>query len=84
MLQTTTHGPSGAESKGKKVYVEGRLQTRKWQDKEGRDRWTTEVVAHEVKFLSPKSEGAPNGQARPQPQGGGYGGGDYDQSDVPF
>jgi single-strand DNA-binding protein len=50
-------------SKGKKVYVEGRLQTRKWQDKEGRDRYSTEVVAHEVKFLSPKSEG----------QGGGYG-----------
>lgn len=37
--------------KGKQVYVEGRLQTRKWQDKAGQDRWTTEVVASEVKFL---------------------------------
>ena len=39
--------------KGSKVYVEGRLQTRKWQDKSGEDRWTTEVVAREVVFLDP-------------------------------
>jgi len=38
-------------SKGSQAYVEGRLQTRKWQDKEGRDRYTTEIVASEVKFL---------------------------------
>ena len=31
--------------KGRQIYVEGRLQTRKWQDKEGRDRWSTEVIA---------------------------------------
>ena len=38
--------------KGRQVYVEGRVQTRKWQDKEGNDRYSTEVVANDVKFLS--------------------------------
>jgi single-strand DNA-binding protein len=37
--------------KGRQVLVEGRLQTRKWQDKEGKDRWTTEIVAEQVKFV---------------------------------
>ena len=40
--------------KGRQVYVEGRLQTRKWEDKEGRDRWSTEVVGNTVKFLGSK------------------------------
>ena len=44
-------------AKGRRVYVEGRLQTRKWQDKDGRDRWSTEVVAREVKFLGGKEGG---------------------------
>lgn len=43
-------------SKGTKVYVEGRLQTRKWQDKDGNDRYTTEVVASELIILSRKSD----------------------------
>ena len=38
--------------KGRQVYIEGRVQTRKWQDKEGNDRYSTEVVANDVKFLS--------------------------------
>ncbi|GAM10340.1 single-stranded DNA-binding protein [Geobacter sp. OR-1] len=42
--------------KGKTVYIEGRLQTRKWQDKEGNDRYTTEIVGDSMKMLSPKSE----------------------------
>lgn len=37
--------------KGRQVYVEGRLQTRKWQDRDGNDRWATEVVANDVRFL---------------------------------
>lgn len=37
--------------KGKQLYVEGRLQTRKWEDKDGNTRYKTEVVANEVKFL---------------------------------
>lgn len=42
--------------KGRQVYIEGKLQTRKWQDKEGRDRYTTEVVADSVLFLGGKQE----------------------------
>jgi single-strand DNA-binding protein len=38
-------------AKGRQAYVEGKLQTRKWQDKDGNDRWTTEVVARNVVFL---------------------------------
>jgi single-strand DNA-binding protein len=41
--------------KGRQIYVEGRLQTRKWQDKEGKDRWSTEIVANKVKFLGSKN-----------------------------
>ncbi len=37
--------------KGSQVYIEGRLQTRKWQDKEGKDRYTTEIVAGEMQML---------------------------------
>ncbi|MCB0346662.1 MAG: single-stranded DNA-binding protein, partial [Bdellovibrionales bacterium] len=38
-------------SKGRQVFIEGRIQTRKWQDKEGRDRYTTEIVASNVQFV---------------------------------
>jgi single-strand DNA-binding protein len=37
--------------KGSKVYIEGRLQTRKWQDKNGQDRYTTEIIANELQML---------------------------------
>lgn len=37
--------------KGRQVFVDGRIQTRKWQDKEGRDRYTTEIVANNVTFV---------------------------------
>jgi len=49
--------------KGREVYIEGRIQTRKWQDKEGRDRYTTEVIANTVQFLGSKGEGAHAGPA---------------------
>ena len=42
---------------GSSVYLEGRLQTRKWQTKEGQDRYTTEVVAESMQMLGKKSEG---------------------------
>lgn len=42
--------------KGSQVYVEGKLQTRKWQDKDGQDRYTTEIIASEMKMLG-KREG---------------------------
>jgi len=41
-------------SKGSKVYIEGRLQTRKWEDRDGNPRYTTEIVAREMKMLSPR------------------------------
>ncbi|TGU74588.1 single-stranded DNA-binding protein [Geomonas terrae] len=64
-------------AKGKTVYIEGRLQTRKWTDKEGKDRYTTEIVGEKMQMLSAKGEGgAPRqGGGRPQQdynQGGGY------------
>ena len=37
--------------KGSQIYVEGRLKTRKWQDKEGKDRYTTEIIANEMTML---------------------------------
>ena len=43
--------------KGSKLYIEGRLQTRKWQDKDGNDRYTTEVVANEMQMLDGRSSG---------------------------
>ncbi len=43
--------------KGSKIYVEGRLQTRKWQDQSGQDRYTTEIVADEMQMLDSKGGG---------------------------
>lgn len=43
--------------KGSQVYVEGRLQTRKWQDKDGQDRYTTEIRADEMKMLGSRTGG---------------------------
>ncbi len=51
--------------KGSQVYIEGSLRTRKWQDQQGQDRYTTEIVANEMQMLG----GRPDGQA---PQQGGY------------
>lgn len=60
-------------TKGRQVYVEGRLATRKWTDKEGAERYSTEVVAETVKFLG-------GGGEKKQQAGGddlGYGGGPW-------
>ncbi len=46
--------------KGSQIYVEGRLQTRKWQDKEGHDRYTTEIVANEMQMLGGRGGGSAN------------------------
>ncbi|MCB5226501.1 single-stranded DNA-binding protein [Alishewanella sp. 16-MA] len=53
--------------KGSKVYIEGKLKTRKWTDKDGVERYTTEIVANELQMLDGRGEG--------QQQGGGMGGG---------
>lgn len=43
--------------KGSKIYIEGKLQTRKWQDKNGKDNWTTEVIANEMQMLDARAGG---------------------------
>lgn len=43
--------------KGSQVYIEGRLRTRKWQDKEGRDRYTTEIIANDMQMLGGRGGG---------------------------
>ena len=57
--------------KGSKVYVEGALRTRKWQDKEGQDRYSTEIVANEMQMLDSRGGGQGGGNAAPE---------DYSQS----
>ena len=82
--------------KGSKVYVEGSLRTRKWQDRDGNDRWTTEIIADEMQMLGGRSgAGAPamgdmGGPPPGPPAQGGSGGGsggrsgtDFDD-DIPF
>ena len=73
--------------KGSQVYIEGRLQTRKWQDRDGNDRWTTEIRANEMQMLGGRGGGgsAPMGSgsgpsSAPPPQPGPD---DFDD-DIPF
>ena len=70
--------------KGRSVYVEGRLQTREWEDKEGHKRHTTEIVAQNVTFLGGRGEGPGRPSSAPPSAPGdsseGSGGGD----DIPF
>lgn len=47
--------------KGSKVYIEGKLQTRKWQDKNGKDNWTTEIIANEMQMLDSQGKGSGDG-----------------------
>ncbi|RZV48933.1 MAG: single-stranded DNA-binding protein, partial [Sphingomonadaceae bacterium] len=68
--------------KGSKVYLEGQLQTRKWQDQSGQDKYTTEVVLQrfrgELVLLDPR-EGGGGGSYGDNQASGGYGGGDGGQ-----
>ena len=68
--------------KGSQVYVEGKLRTRKWQDKQGNDRFTTEIIADNMQMLGARGGGAAMGGER----GSGAGApprDDYDQSPAP-
>ncbi len=76
--------------KGSQVYVEGRIQTRKWQDKEGQDRYTTEIVANEMQMLGSKSGGttasfdqSPQQQSSPAVSSEKNSSDDFDD-DIPF
>ena len=61
-------------AKGSRVYIEGKITTRKWEDKEGITRYTTEIIAREMKMLSKKQEEDTNNYNHPNPN----------DDDVPF
>ena len=80
--------------KGSQIFVEGRIQTRKWQDKEGKDRYTTEIVVNEMQMLGSKSGGsssfevvdkpaASSSASKPAPAAAGGGFDNFDD-DIPF
>ncbi len=54
--------------KGSKLYVEGSLRTRKWQDQQGQDRYTTEIVASDIQMLDSKSQMSNYGDSQPMSQ----------------
>jgi len=56
--------------KGSQVYIEGRLQTRKWQDQSGTDRYTTEIVANEMQMLGSRGSAGMGGGQAPAPNFG--------------
>lgn len=64
--------------KGSQVYVEGELQTEKWTDKEGRDRYTTKIIARDLVMLGGKSGSAPAQRSEPAPAPRGF------DDDLPF
>lgn len=70
--------------KGSQVYIEGKLRTRKWQDKDGNDRYTTEIIADEMQMLGSRSGGgAPamsSSESTPPPKASAD---DFDD-DIPF
>jgi single-strand DNA-binding protein len=68
--------------KGAQVYIEGRIRTRKWQDRDGNDRYTTEIVANEMQMLGGKPSGA-GAPAKSAEQAGPAPAGDFDD-DIPF
>jgi single-strand DNA-binding protein len=81
--------------KGSQVYVEGRLQTRKWQDKSGNDRYTTEIVANEMQMLGGRGGSgggmgnndqapAPMSESSPASSSAPAAGNDFVDDDIPF
>ena len=71
-------------SKGRPVFVEGRLQTRQWQDREGNNRYTTEVVANDIQFLGGRGGGGDFGNDGGYQDAPGDFGGGPDAGDLPF
>jgi single-strand DNA-binding protein len=67
--------------KGAQLLVEGRLQTREWQDKDGNKRYTTEIVADRVQFVGGKRDGEPVGATATQ---GGASASTAEDDDIPF
>ena len=74
--------------KGKLIYIEGRLQTRQWEDRDGNKRNTTEIIAREMKMLSAKGEGErsgfSSGQEEPTPAPSPAPSAEITDDDIPF
>jgi len=70
--------------KGSQVYVEGKLRTRKWQDKSGSDRYTTEIVCDEMQMLGVRGPVAPRNNQQQRVSGSDTVPNDGDMSDIPF
>ena len=68
--------------KGSQAYVEGKLKTEKWQDKDGNDRYTTKVIAHELQLLGSRSTGSEQASPVQQAQNNNFDD-DFDQ-DIPW
>jgi single-strand DNA-binding protein len=74
-------------SKGKQVYIEGRLQTREWDDKDGVKKQTTEIVANNMTMLGQIGSGSASSgspQSSPPSQGSSSGPDDFEDDDIPF
>jgi single-strand DNA-binding protein len=71
-------------AKGKTVYIEGRLQTRKWQDNSGNERYTTEIVGEKMQMLSPKGERRGGDTTSEPVNGGGFEEPPFQDDDIPF
>ena len=67
-------------NKGSKAYVEGRIQTREWEDQSGAKRYTTEIIAGSVQFLSSKGGGGGRQEQSPTPKQGGS----FSDDEIPF
>ena len=67
--------------KGSQVYVEGRIQTRKWQDKEGNDRYTTEIVGNDMQMLGGRGNAGASAPSQPEQSAVKD---DFEDSDIPF
>ncbi len=71
--------------KGSQVYIEGKLRTRKWQDKNGQDRYTTEIIADEMQMLGGRGgAGAPMSDQGPPPSPPPQSSSDDFDDDIPF
>jgi single-strand DNA-binding protein len=78
------------------VYIEGRIETREWQDKEGQKRYSTEIIANEMKMLGSKSDSGGSGGSYGTPRStehepagggedaGGHAGPEISDEDIPF
>ncbi len=83
-------------SKGRLVYVEGRIQTRKYQDRDGNDRYSTEIVARDIQFLSGQNDNVSQGSSQTGSQPSGFApqsapsgpaappADDFTEDDIPF